>query len=224
MQKRKYIKFKVQAIALRRGGQTYTEIQETLKLPISSSTLSDWFKYAEFSSDERELIALHGKERIQNGSIKTASIKKAKRDAYFQSIHDDFFYLKDFLENKEIAKLGLVMLYLCEGSKTNKGSLCFGNSNPDIIKLFLRLFRNSYPVDETKLRCTVQCRADQDTEELKLFWAQVTNIPFEQFYKPKIDKRTIGIPTKKLDYKGVCRIDYFSAAIYNELLTIGRLL
>lgn len=116
------------------------------------------------------------------------------------------------------------MLYLCEGSKRNGGSLCFGNSDPTIIRLFLRLFRICYPVDEGKFRCTVQCRADQDLKQLPLFWSKVTQIPLNQFYRSRVDQRTIGLPTKKVDYKGVCRIDYFSAAIYNELRVVGGLL
>ena len=117
----------------------------------------------------------------------------------------------------------MVILYLCEGSKHNKASPCFGNSNPDIIRLFLKLLRACYPIDERKFRCTVQCRADQDIEALMLFWSKTTLIPIEQSYRPRIDKRTIGVPTKKVDYKGVCRIDYLSTAVYNEVQIIGGL-
>jgi len=46
---------------------------------------------------------------------------------------------------------------------------------------------------------------------------QITKIPKSQFYKARIDKRTIDKPTKKVNYKGVCRIDYFSSDIRIEL-------
>ena len=40
----------------------------------------------------------------------------------------------------------------------------------------------------------------------------------------KIDVRTLGKPTKKQDYKGVCRVDYFSAEIFIELKEIADLI
>ena len=66
------------------------------------------------------------------------------------------------------------------------------------------------------------CRADQNTKKLEKFWSNITRIPLSQFYKPRKDARTIGKPTKRKDYKGVCKIDYFSADIYTELMMIPR--
>jgi hypothetical protein len=105
-----------------------------------------------------------------------------------------------------------------------RGTLCLGNSNPDIIRLFLRLLRKCFPIDKKKFRCTVQHRADQDSKMLKLFWSEVTHIPLDQFYCYKPDERTISLTTKKVDYKGVCRIDYLSTAVYNEVQVIAGLL
>ena len=89
-----------------------------------------------------------------------------------------------------------------------------------VIQLFLNLLRYCYDIDETKFRCTLQCRADQDIKKLEKFWSQITRIPLSQFYKARIDPRTNGRPSRNLDYKGVCRIDYFSADIFMELKQI----
>jgi hypothetical protein len=43
----------------------------------------------------------------------------------------------------------------------------------------------------------VQCRADQNSEALISFWSTTTLIPQNQFYRLRIDKRIIGMPTKK---------------------------
>ena len=115
------------------------------------------------------------------------------------------------------------MLYLGEGAKNQRGSLMFGNSDPFIISLFLYLLRYCYNIDESKFRCTLQCRADQNSRKLEKFWFQITKIPLSQFYKARIDPRTIGKPSKKLEYKGVCRIDYFSAEIFTELTQIANI-
>jgi hypothetical protein len=132
--------------------------------------------------------------------------------------------MKELIQQRDIAKIALAMLYLGEGSKCTKGSLMFGNSNPGIIRLFLNLLRSCYNIDEKKFRCTLQCRADQNIKKLEKFWSQTTGVPPNQFYQARIDKRTIGKPSKKPDYKGVCRIDYFSADIFNELLQIVKII
>lgn len=118
-------------------------------------------------------------------------------------------------------KIVLAILYIAEGHK-NRSSVVFGNSDPEIIRMFMKLMRSTYEIDESKFRITVQCRADQDPKVLKVFWSEVTKVTHKQFYKPQIDKRTVHKPTKKKDYKGVCRIDYFSAIINQELKYIAR--
>ncbi|MBI4079144.1 MAG: hypothetical protein HY429_02505 [Candidatus Levybacteria bacterium] len=74
-----------------------------------------------------------------------------------------------------------------------------------------------------KIRCTVQCRADQDIIVLEKFWLDVTKIPRRLFYKAQIDPRTRGKPTKKKDYKGVLRIDYFDTKVQLELESLAQL-
>ncbi len=100
----------------------------------------------------------------------------------------------------------------------------FGNSDPFIINLFVSLLRYCYSVDECKFRCTIQCRADQNIKELELFWSRVTKIPLLQFYKARVDPRTVNKPSKKKDYKGVCRIDYFSADLFFEIIKIPEII
>jgi len=82
--------------------------------------------------------------------------------------------------------------------------------------------RKCYTIDEKKFRCTVLCRADQDTKALEKFWLKITKIPSSQFYKTRMDPRTAGKPSRKLDYKGVCVIDYFSADIFLDLMQIPK--
>lgn len=143
---------------------------------------------------------------------------------YFRLLTHQNRLLPNLLRNRNVAKLVLVSLFLGEGSKNTHGSLVFGNSNPKIISLFLKLLRFCYVVDENKFRCTLQCRADQKIDLLNKFWSKITKIPLKQFYAARIDPRSIGKMSHKKDYRGVCRIDYFSANIFNELTVIANML
>ena len=216
------IKLKEKATELRYKGKTYTQIQKELRVKIPKSTLSYWFKDVVLSKKAKEKI----KEIILNNAKKGREIalitNRKKREEYLKSITDRNKHLITILENKDVAKIALAMLYLGEGLKYRGGPLMFGNSDPFIITLFLRLLRYCYNINESKFRCTLQCRADQDIRMLENFWSQVTKIPPSQFYKARVDPRTIGKPSKKPNYKGVCRIDYFSTDLFLELMEIPK--
>lgn len=209
---------------LRASGMTYAEIKGSLGKDIPKSTLSYWCRRVPLPPKYEEKI----KELVINGASRGRAmaliVNKKKREAYLKSIKQSNLHIPNLLSNISVAKLVLSILYITEGSKKQRGSLMLGNSDPLIIRLFLRLLRLCYVVDEKKLRCTLQCRADQKIKELEEFWSKITNIPLNQFYKARIDPRTIDRPSKKPDYKGVCRINYFSADVFNELVIICNLI
>ena len=216
----RYYILKSRAIKLRRAGKTYGDIKRMLGEQIPKSTLSHWFRNIYLTDIQKGRIDQQVYANIQKAQARARLVNKANRERYIQEVRDRVSHLPSELRRKDSAKIALAMLYLGEGAKTLKGSLMFGNSDPVVIQLFLNLFRYCYDIDETKFRCTLQCRADQDIKKLEKFWSQITRIPLSQFYKARIDPRTNGRPSRNLDYKGVCRIDYFSADIFMELKQI----
>ncbi len=151
---------------------------------------------------------------------KTVAInRKLKRQRFFRTLRKENAHLAALFNGVDVAKLVLLILYAAEGTKNAaRSTLVFGNSDPSIIRLFLKLLRVSYKISEDKFRCTVQCRADQDSSFLEIFWSKVTGIPLNQFYRTRIDKRSIGKKTINNRYKGVCRVDYLSAPVYWDLI------
>ena len=117
------------------------------------------------------------------------------------------------------------MLCLGEASKYGGGSSSFslGSSDPRIVVLFLRLLKKCFDFNLEKVRCTVQCRADQDIDALQNYWLKVTGVPKRLFYKPLVDPRTKGKPTKKSNYRGVLKVDYFSTRVQLELESLADL-
>lgn len=215
--------YKEKAIELRKRGKTYGEIREALGIKIPKSTLSYWCSGILLSRLQRLKIETNANKNIHRGRQVAFAINKIRREKYLQSIDTRIAHLVKTMEREDVKKIAAAMLYLGEGSKV-RSTIALGNSNPDIIKLFLSLLRSTYEIDETKFRCTVLCRADQNTTQLEKFWEKITKIPHAQFYKTRIDPRTIGKPSRKPDYMGVCVIDYFSADLFIELTKIGRLI
>ena len=212
------------ATKLRMKGKTYSEICTLLGQTIPQSTLSYWFRGVQLSHraiqrrEKTVQIMLH---KARYAALKT---KRNMQVAYLESVQTRNLHLGKLVPNRDIAKIILAMLYLGEGAKNSRrASVMLGSADPRIILTFLSLMRYCYPIIESKFRCTVQCRADHDTKQLERFWQQTTQIPHAQFYRTRIDPRTIGIPSKKLDYKGVCRIEYLSADVFHDFLAIAEI-
>lgn len=213
-----------QARSLRSRGRTYAEIERALKRRIPKSTLSHWSRGirlpAAYYTRLRKIIL----RNIQRGRRRAWAVLAAQRRRQWDELYQKNAPYRLMLKKPEIAKLVLAALYLGEGSKTRHGSMMFGNSDPAIVSLFLGLLRVVYQIDEKKLRCTVQCRADQNIRQLERFWSKITAIPPRQFYAARVDPRSVGVKSRKKEYRGVCRIDYFSAAVYHECLAIGDII
>lgn len=204
---------------LRSRGRTYAEINAHLGSKIPKSTMHYWCRDIILDNTYYQRVRRINQVNLNKAREKAVAVNQAKRQAYLNSVLASNQYLVNVLKNKDTAKIALAMLYSGEGGKSwQKASLDLGNSDPSVIKLYLRLLRYCYIIDESKFRCAVQCRADQNTDNLQRFWIRITGIPNRQFYRARIDKRTIGKSTRKPDYKGVCRIDYFSARLFTDIM------
>lgn len=224
MKTSEFSKFKERAIKLRKEGYTYGEIRRLLDTAIPKSTLAYWCAGISLLPDKRKRLELAVKNNAMKGRIMGMEIIKKKRGQYLKNVEHRIRHIPAIIKHdKDIAKLALAMLYLGEGSKTQKSSVIFGNSNAEIIKLFMHLMRTCYNIDERKFRCTLQCRDDQDIQKLEKFWSDVTGISLAQFYSARVDPRSVGKKSKKVGYKGVCRIDYFSAEVFIEIMKIIEL-
>lgn len=218
------LRFRNTARDLRSEGYTYSEIIKTLDIHLPKSTLATWCSGVKISSAFRDSYKEKKLQRMHLAQVASLKVRKKKKDEYFQSLKRENIIIVKALKNNAAAKLVLAALFLGEGSKNTKGTLVFANSNPGIIRLFLNLLRRCYIVKESSLRCTVQCRADQNTFSLEKFWSHQTKIPPQQFYRSRIDPRSIGKISKFKQYKGVCRIDYLSAHTYHDLTVLANML
>lgn len=210
---------------LRSLGLTYSEIRQNLKLQIPKSTLSEWCKNIPLPQIYNERIAHLNTNNLNRGRLIALEINRIKRKKYLEKIKKKNTPIANDIKDMNIAKTALAMLCLGEASKysSKRRSFSLGSSDPRIITIFLELLKNCFNYDPEKIRCTVQCRADQDIESLKKFWMKVTKIPERLFYKAQVDPRTIGKPTIKKDYKGVLRIDYFDIRAQLELESLADL-
>jgi len=118
------------------------------------------------------------------------------------------FKIKRTLTNKEkLLKAAGLMVYWAEGVKTTKYTVDLANSDPLMIKLFLKMLRQIYRVDERKLRVLLYCYANQNVRKLINYWNKTTKIPQKQFIKPYIRQDFLEKKKGKMPY-GLVHIRY----------------
>lgn len=117
------------------------------------------------------------------------------------------FEVKDNLNIiEEKLKIAGIMLYWAEG--TLKGNTVdFSNSNPEIIKIFLKFLREICGVKEERLRIYLYTYSYQDIEKIKLYWHKITKIKLSQFTKPYIRKGNLNLSKRKLPH-GLLHVRY----------------
>ncbi len=127
--------------------------------------------------------------------------------SYVSNMSKPQFSIKELLSPSDgMLKIAGTMLYWAEGT-LNHNTVDFANSNPEMVKLFLRFLRKICGVKEERLRLYLYAYAGQDLEKLKLYWHEVTNVPLSQFTKPYIRKENLNKSSRKLP-NGMVHIRY----------------
>ena len=200
---------KLHALAFREKGYTFNEIAALIQIP--SGTVRYWTHSVLLDMPAQERIA----QRIENGRLKGYEILRKERQRIKENLYRR---VKDELSSIDLKpnlqKLLCSLLYWAEGSKrTDK--VGFTNSDPQMISVFLELFRGSFFVDERKMRCLVHLHSYHNENKVKAFWSGVTGIPLTQFTK-SYQKQNSG-KQKKPGYMGTLNFDYYDAKIAQEL-------
>ncbi len=217
--KSKWFELKSTAIALRKKGKSIREIETALGIP--RSTLSGWLRSVQLSKTKKNLLDKKHREALikaRRSAIVWHNKQKVERMEFAKT--SALETISTIESSKEILELCLALLYLGEGSKKNF-TTSMGNSDPLILKFFLKILRSVFKVELSKISLYLHLRADQDSEKMKRYWSQELGMPLDRFRKTSIDKRTIKTPTYE-HYKGVCVVDCGNVAIQRKLVYIGR--
>lgn len=220
----RYYTLKSKALQLRKDGKTYGDIRKILGKPVSKSTLSHWLRDLVFTETQRKKLERRVASKIRKAQVKGWAISKEKRQQYLESLTARNTYLLPLIRKRDVARIALAMLYLGEGAKwRSHPGLHLGSSDPEIVRIYIKLLRKCYGIAGEDLRARISYRADQNLSKLTAFWSRITNIPRHHFYKTKPDPRTIGKKTMKKDYRGVCQITCAGTEIQLQLDIIARM-
>lgn len=212
-------RLKQKAVALRKKGFSYPMIGS--QLGVGHSTLSGWCSKLSLSKLAEKKIFDRKKEHLV--SARKLAIR-ALRISYIRQRQEITNKTNEELSGWPLNKIDkealLAMLYLGEGFK-KKSLVGLGNSNPDILSLYVKLLRDIYSVRDEEFRCFLYLRYDQDVEIEEVYWSKVLKIPRSQFRKANLDRRTAGKKTWE-GYHGVCAVYCYNARIEKRLTAMQQ--
>ncbi len=177
------------ALKLRLNGKSYNEIHVALGIP--KSTLATWFTGLELSSKARERIH----KRVGAGSFK-ALLKRNKNQTSLAIQRSRAIRKAASTEVTRLSQRDLfvsgVNLYWAEGYKRpilkngierTYHPVRFSNSDPDLIKIFLRFLREICKIDENRITAEIRIYQHHNPTVLMDFWMKVTGIKQKNFGK-----------------------------------------
>lgn len=120
-------------------------------------------------------------------------------------------------KERELLVAGL-MLYYGEGAKTGC-TVDFANSDPRLLKVFLKFLRDICGIDNKKLRFYLYCFSDQNSKSLIRFWCSHLGVKPRQFTRPYI--RSTFNKGKRTMTNGVLHIRYSDKRLLEKILSLG---
>lgn len=201
-----------QAFLLRKKGYSFSEISKFLH--ISKSTASLWVRHMPLTIESKKRLIFLKDEGRKKGLEKL----QRKRAMLAENISQHSLQLVQKLPfNSDFAKYSCALLYWGEGGKSDT-SVKFINSDSNMIRTFLILFRKAFEVDEKKFRIQLHLHEYHNVSKLIRYWCEITGIPEEKCTKPYIKPHTGKIV--RVGYMGCVRISYYDKRILDELLAV----
>lgn len=206
-----------QAIKLRTEKDfSYGEIRKRLGIP--KSTLSYWLRGFPLSEERILELRRQGWKSGEASREKFRATMRKKRELKDREIYNK--YQKEFTElSNEVFFVAGLILYLSEGDKTNNARIGLANTDPKIIKFFIKWTNDFLGVAREDIKAQLHLYENMDIEKEKNFWENELGLDKPQFYKSQIRKLQKNSFSYKESYRhGTCSIYVMGVEKKRELM------
>jgi hypothetical protein len=110
--------------------------------------------------------------------------------------------------NKREFLIAGLFLYWGEGTKTSEASTSLSNTDPTMIRFFIR-WLESLGVPRNRLRVYVHLYSDMDVKQEMRYWSKTLDLPLSSFRKPYIKtSNRSGLSYPQKFTHGTCNLIY----------------
>lgn len=210
------------AIELRSKGESIKNIAK--QLSVSKGSVSVWVRKVSISSETRKSLFMRGwtSGAIEKRRSARLHNEEQKRKVIIDKAAQDIRKI-----SKDDLKLIGIALYWAEGGKTQR-LVRFSNSDPLIIKIIMRFFREICNVPENKFKAQIHIFSHMQAKSAEEYWSSISGISRDNFYKTysKPSKASLGkrdsLPYGTLDIT-ICDTRLF-LTIFGWMQKVGRLI
>lgn len=192
---------KNKAIELRKKGMSYSQIKKMLG--ISKSTLSGWLNDMPLSEKRIKELGALNPIRIERCRNTKLMHRQERLRGVYTKVTEDI----GSLSKRELFIAGL-FLYWGEGGKTKFCTTSMTNTNPDMVRFFIKWLIN-LGVDKKKLKISLHLYSDMNINKQVKYWSKFLSINICQFRKPYIKKTKLTDITYRNGFgQGTCSVIY----------------
>jgi len=204
-------KDKQKALIMRQKGMSYSQIKE--KLNVSKSTLSGWLYDMPLSAERIRELQADSPIRIE----KYINTMRAKRETRLKEVYKKASKDIGVFSGREVFLIGL-FLYWGEGTKAQKNSVTLTNTNPAMLKFFIK-WLELFDVKRESLKIKLHLYSDMDIKNSIDFWSKELKIPLSQFRKPYIKKTMFKSITYKNGFgQGTCCVMFDNRDLWEYII------
>jgi len=157
----------------------------------------------------RKIRAVLVENGIKRRTHSEANYIKANPDG------DPFKIRKKLTPEEEHLKSMSLGLYLTEGNLRHKHSVRFSNSNPGIVKIFVKFLKIICRVPVDKIKASLIVYPDINVEDARKYWSNFLGLPWEQFTKTTVLKSRNNGSSKKHSDVGTATIYVHNSKLLN---------
>ncbi len=202
---------KITALVMRKNGASYSQIKERVR--VSKSTLSLWLRDMPLPDERLRELRDFNQTRIE----RCRDTKRRKKDLRLKTVREAAKERIGTLDKREIFLAGL-FLYWGEGSKTVETSTILSNTDPAMLRFFIKWLQ-ILGVSKERLKIRVSLYSDMNVKQELKYWSQILEIPLSQFRKPYIkDSRRADITYVQKFSHGTCNVIYENRDISELIL------
>jgi transposase-like protein len=206
----KILKARAQEMRIK-SEMSYSQIKEIIG--VSKSTLHYWLRDYPLSEERIKELGPNSERRIERFRDTMAGKQKVKSDIAYKKVSKDI----KRLSKREMFLCGL-FLYWAEGAKTMNSSTMLTNTNPKMLKFFIK-WLDLLNISKDKLKVFLHLYSDMNINKEINFWAKGLQIPKSQFRKPYIKKTLFTNITYKNGFgHGTCSILYGNKPIHDYVM------
>ncbi|HNY36051.1 MAG TPA: hypothetical protein PLD14_00760 [Candidatus Pacearchaeota archaeon] len=208
----------IKAISLRKKGFSYNEILDIV--PVGHGTISRWCCDIELTEKQKNRI----KDKQRNVPLIKNLIETSIKNKEQDRLWANKIFSKVNIDKNALLVSG-AMLYWAEGynSGTNQSAI-FTNTNPEMVKIMMRFFREILLVDNSKMKVMVRIGEKGDVKRAENYWSKITGLSMDRFQKPEILKLKENSKSLERCPNGICRLSVYDVTVRRKIYNLISLM